>query len=140
MTDNVIKFPTKYKGNKFPKIVNVNPNQAQEDLDFADNLAEGLMIGLIHNIGENGIDIKNERFIGDVSFLNEVVRGILYRDIGFKHPMQPFMDTVVKTVAEEEKNTITTKKLLFSFNSLSCRGTSCCYTVKSYDYHAHVHA
>ena len=62
MTDNVIKFPTKYKGNKFPKIVNVNPNQAQEDLDFADNLAEGLMIGLIHNIGENGIDIKNERF------------------------------------------------------------------------------
>ena len=83
MTDNVIKFPTKFKGNKFPKIVNVNPNQAQEDLDFADNLAEGLMIGLIHNIGENGIDIKNERFIGDVSFLNEVVRGILYRDIGF---------------------------------------------------------
>ena len=109
MTVNVIKFPTKFKGNKFPKIVNVNPNQAQEDLDFADNLAEGLMIGLIHNIGENGIDIKNERFIGDVSFLNEVVRGILYRDIGFKHPMQPFMDTVVKTVAEEEKNTITTK-------------------------------
>ena len=32
------------------------------------------MIGLIHNIGENGIDIKNERFIGDISFLNEVVR------------------------------------------------------------------
>ena len=82
---------------------------SQEDLDFADNLADNLMIGLIHNIGENGIDIKNERFIGDVSFLNEVVRGILYRDIGFKHPMQPFMDTVVKTVAEEEKNTITTK-------------------------------
>ena len=44
------------------------------------------MIGLIHNIGENGIDIKNERFIGDISFLNEVVRGILYRDIGFKTP------------------------------------------------------
>lgn len=109
MTDNVIKFPTKFKGNKFPKIVNVNPNQAQEDLDFADNLAEGLMIGLIHNIGENGIDIKNEKFIGDISFLNEVVRGILYRDIGFKHPMQPFMDTVVKTVESKKDQIITTK-------------------------------
>ena len=29
--------------------------QVQEDLDFCDGLAEGLMITLIHNIGENGI-------------------------------------------------------------------------------------
>ena len=54
------------------------------------------MVNLIHNVGENGIDIKNERFIGDISFLNEVVRGILYRDMGFKHPMQGFMDMIVK--------------------------------------------
>ena len=63
MTDNIIKFPKKYNGKKLPKVVNINPTSASEDLDFADNLAEGLMIGLIHNIGENGIDIKNERFI-----------------------------------------------------------------------------
>ena len=69
MTDNIIKFPKKFNGKKMPVIVNVNPTSASEDLDFADNLAEGLMIGLIHNIGENGIDIKNERFIGDISFL-----------------------------------------------------------------------
>ena len=109
MTDNIIKFPKKYNGKKLPKVVNINPTSASEDLDFADNLAEGLMIGLIHNIGENGIDIKNEKFIGDISFLNEVVRGILYRDIGFKHPMQPFMDTVVKTVESKKDQIITTK-------------------------------
>ena len=55
MTDNIIKFPKKFTGKKMPVIVNVNPTSASEDLDFADNLAEGLMIGLIHNIGENGI-------------------------------------------------------------------------------------
>ena len=109
MNDNIIKFPTKFKGKRMPKVVNINPTQTQEDLDFVDNLTEGLMIGLIHNIGENGIDIKNEKFIGYISFLNEVVRGILYRDIGFRHPIQPFMDTVVKTVTEEKNNTITTK-------------------------------
>ena len=50
----------------------------QEDLDFCDGLAEGLMITLIHNIGENGFNIKSDRFIGDISFLNEVVRGMHY--------------------------------------------------------------
>ena len=109
MENNIIKFPTKFKGKRIPKVVNINPTETQQDLDFADNLAEGLMIGLIHNIGENGIDIKDERFIGDISFLNEVVRGILYRDIGFRHPTQPFMDIVVKTVTEDKENTITTK-------------------------------
>ena len=109
MNDNIIKFPTKFKGKRMPKVVNINPTQTQEDLDFVDNLTEGLMIGLIHNIGENGIDIKIEQFIGDISFLNEVVRGILYRDIGFKHPMQPFMDTVVKTVESKKDQIITTK-------------------------------
>ena len=108
MTDNVIKFPTKFKGNKFPKIVNVNPNQAQEDLDFADNLAEGLMIGLIHNIGENGIDIKSKKFVGDMSFVNEVIRGMLYRDVGFKHPIQDFIDDIVQTQVNKD-NTIVTK-------------------------------
>ena len=109
MESNIIKFPTKFKGKRIPKVVNINPTQTQEDLDFVDNLTEGLMIGLIHNIGENGIDIKNEKFIGDISFLNEVVRGILYRDIGFKHPMQPFMVTVVKTVESKKDQIITTK-------------------------------
>ena len=44
MTDNIIKFPKKYNGKKLPKVVNINPTSASEDLDFADNLAEGLMI------------------------------------------------------------------------------------------------
>ena len=118
MTDNVIKFPTKYKGNKFPKIVNVNPNQAQEDLDFADNLAEGLMINLIHNVGENGFDIKKDRFIGDISFLNEVVRGTLYRQLGFQHPMQDFMDLIVKTELNKEDKTVVTKVNLAKIDDL----------------------
>ena len=75
LNDNVINFPTKFKPNA-PKIVDLDAVKMQEDLNFADNLAEGLMINLIHNVGENGFDIKKDRFIGDISFLNEVVRGV----------------------------------------------------------------
>ena len=90
----------------------------REDLDFADNLAEGLMINLIHNVGENGFDIKKDRFIGDISFLNEVVRGALYRQMGFSHPMQSFMDLIVKTEISKEDEQIVTKVNLKKIDEL----------------------
>ena len=65
------------------------------------------MINLIHNVGENGFDIKKDRFIGDISFLNEVVRGALYRQMGFTHPMQDFMDLIVKTEMTDDNQVIT---------------------------------
>ena len=117
MNDNVIEFPTKFKPNA-PKIVDLDAVRMQEDLDFADNLAEGLMINLIHNVGENGFDIKKDRFIGDISFLNEVVRGALYRQMGFSHPMQSFMDLIVKTEISKEDEQIVTKVNLKKIDEL----------------------
>ena len=103
MNDNVIEFPTKYKGKNVPIIDDLDAVKMREDLDFADNLAEGLMINLIHNVGENGFDIKEDRFIGDISFLNEVIKGVLYRQMGFNHPMQDFMSHVVKTEKKDSE-------------------------------------
>tara|TARA_B100001248_G_scaffold245087_1_gene214642 strand:+ start:205 stop:600 length:396 start_codon:yes stop_codon:yes gene_type:complete len=107
LSDNVIKFPTKYKGRKLPVIDDLDASRVAEDLDFCDNLAEGLMINLIHNVGENGFDIKKDKFIGDISFLNEVVKGALYRQMGFAHPMQSFMDLIVKIDTNEDKTIVT---------------------------------
>ena len=63
---------------------------------------------MIHNLGENGIDIKSKKFVGDMSFVNEVIRGMLYRDVGFKHPIQDFIDDIVQTQVNKD-NTIVTK-------------------------------
>ena len=118
MSDNVIRFPTTYKGKDAPKIIDMDAQKVTEDLDFCDNLAEGLMINLIHNVGENGFDIKKDRFIGDISFLNEVVRGALYRQMGFSHPMQSFMDLIVKTEISKEDEQIVTKVNLKKIDEL----------------------
>ena len=108
MNDNVIEFPVKFKGQKTPIIIDdLDAVKMKEDLDFCDNLAEGLMINLIHNVGENGFDIKKDKFIGDISFLNEVVKGALYRQMGFAHPMQSFMDLIVKIDTNEDKTIVT---------------------------------
>ncbi len=103
LTNNVVKFPKTYKGKKTPKIVDLDAVRVQEDIAFCDNLVEGLMVNLIHNVGENGFDIKKDKFIGDISFLNEAVRGALYRQMGFGHPMQGFMDMIVKTEKDDRE-------------------------------------
>ena len=61
------------------------------------------MVNLIHNVGENGFDIKKDKFIGDISILNEAVRVALYRQMGFVHPMQGFMDMIVKTEKDDRE-------------------------------------
>ena len=94
MNDNIINFPTKFRGKDAPKIVDLDAVKMQDDLNFCDNLAEGLMINLIHNVGENGFDIKKDRFIGDISILNEVVKCTHYRQMGFLHPIQDYMDLI----------------------------------------------
>ncbi len=103
MNDNVIKFPKPFKGKKYPKIMDMDAAQIQEDLGFCDYLTEGLMVNLIHNVGENGFDIKEQKFIGDISFLNEVIRGILYRQMGFMHPIQRFIDYAVDIKTNDNK-------------------------------------
>lgn len=103
MTDNVIKFPKAFKGKKMPKILDMDAAQIQDDLYFCDHLTEGLMVNLIHNVGENGFDIKEGKFIGDISFLNEVIRGILYRQMGFMHPIQRFIDYAVDIKTDDNK-------------------------------------
>ena len=103
MNDNVIKFPKPFRGKRAPKILDMDAAQIQEDLSFCDHLTEGLMVNMIHNVGENGFDLKEEKFIGDISFLNEVVRGILYRQMGFVHPIQDFVDFVVESKSEGNK-------------------------------------
>ncbi len=103
MNDNVIKFPKAFKGKKMPKILDMDASQIQEDLGFCDYLTEGLMVNLIHNVGENGFDIKENKFIGDISFLNEVIRGILYRQMGYMHPIQSFIEFIVETKQEDNK-------------------------------------
>ena len=100
--NNVVQFPKIYNGAKAPLIVDLDVVKLQEDLKFADDMVEGLMVSMIHNMEQNDIDITNERFIADISFLSETLKSILYRDMGFNHPMIYMMDELVKLSLDKE--------------------------------------
>ena len=95
-TATVIKGPWKKQSAKKVKTPK-DPlqNQLQEDLLFADDLTEHLMVQLIHTMGENGFDLKDHRFIRDIGFISECCKSIIFRDIGLKHPVQSIIDKLM---------------------------------------------
>jgi hypothetical protein len=102
--DNVVQFPKIYNGLQAPLIVDMDALKLQEDLKFADDMVEGLMVSMIHNMEQNDVDIRNERFIADLSFLSETIKAILYRDMGFQHPMISMMDTLCQLSLDKDDN------------------------------------
>lgn len=78
-----------------------------EDMNFIDEVAESIMIPTIHNLAENGVEIKDENanFISEVGFLNEIIKSIMFRTMGYQHPMTDLVASIMKV---ETENPLTT--------------------------------
>ena len=78
MTDdgqtNVVQFPKKYIG-VAPKVTNFDAMKLNKELQFADELTDGIMVSMIHNMDENDIEITDGGFIQDIAFLSEALKG-----------------------------------------------------------------
>ena len=87
----VIKGPWK-------KVKRVDKSQTEKiahDMVYVDDVAESVMIPMIHGLAENGVDIKSDRFITEVGFINESIRALLFRHLGYKHPMSDFIKHIM---------------------------------------------
>ena len=99
---NVIKGPWKKKSKREIVVPDVDVIALQENLMFADDLTESLLVQMIHTMGENGVDISAKSFIKDISFVVEAVKGSVYRDMGLLHPMNGIMETLTEVTTDEQ--------------------------------------
>ena len=96
---NVINFPLKF--NKTVKVDNTGA-RVREHMLFTENLTESLVVNMIHNMSENGIDVDSRDFLRDTSFLIELIKSMLYRDGGLDHPLQDFTAMFTQYIEEED--------------------------------------
>jgi hypothetical protein len=104
LKDNIIKGPWK-------RVKTVSMAQTQklsEDMMFCDEIAESVMIPMIHNLAENGIDIKTNQLVQEVGFMNEVIKSMMYRHLGYPHPMQFLIQTMMSTKTDTVEDTYAT--------------------------------
>ena len=96
VNENVIQGPWKKNSKRAVKIPEIDILELQENILFSDNLTEGVMIQMIHTIGENGFAVNERSFLRDIGFIIEAVRSTLYREIGIAHPMSNIISAITK--------------------------------------------
>ena len=99
----MVRGPWKNKTVKQPDIDMI---QVQDNLAFIDDLTQEFMVSMIHQMGENGIDVSEKSFIRDMALIIEMIKSTLYRDMGYKHPLQAFTQTFVDLVIEPDNTPI----------------------------------
>ena len=57
---------------------------------------------MIHQLGENGVDIQEKSFIRDMGLVVELVKSAIYRDMGYKHPLQEFVKAFVDLTVDPD--------------------------------------
>ena len=97
---NIIKFPFKGKSPANDIKIDSSAIEVRENIIFTENLTEALVVNMIHNMAENGVDVDSEGFICDTSFLIELVKSMIYRDLGMQHPLQGMVDTFVSSTKD----------------------------------------
>ena len=99
---NVVKGPWPEKK---PEVSDIDGPQIIEDLKFADDLTEGIMVQLVSTFEKNGINISGDQFNGDIGFAIEVMKSIIYRSMGYQHPLHGFMGDILNmTITNEGDN------------------------------------
>ena len=108
---NIIQFPKKFKGKREIKLPDYDVMQLNEDVAFADNLTEGLIVQIVHILNENGNQVSNKEFISDLAFIIESLKSSIYRDLDITHDMQELMDEFMITKFDDK-----TKKMNTTFD------------------------
>ena len=93
--NNVVKGPWPVKSGREVKLPNEDILAVQQDIQFAEELTQSLMVQMIHTMSENGIDVSAKTFIRDMAMVISLVNGSIYRDMGMAHITQKFMEEYV---------------------------------------------
>ena len=109
--NNVINFPKKYTGKRKVKLPNKDVIRINEDIGFADQLTEAIIVQLVHVLSDNDIKVSDAQFVKDLSFVIESIKSAVYRDLNLKHEIQPLVDKFMVQEKDEKGQTNTIFKM-----------------------------
>ena len=100
-TKNVTQINTKNKKTRDQLIA--------EEMEIIDSLSEKLMIQLIQSLKDNEVNISTADFIRDIGFLNEALKSLLFREMGYEHPLSDLVKYIIVASKTKDKKDIYTK-------------------------------
>ena len=105
----MIKGPWLAKSGREVKLPDTDVIAMQQDMQFAEELTQSLMVQMIHTMSENGIDVSAKTFIRDMAMVISMVNGSIYRDMGMAHITQKFMEEYVNIHDDDDDGSYETE-------------------------------
>ena len=103
--ENVIQGPWP-KSKRKVKLPDEEFLQMQENMEFAEELNQKIILQMIHTMGDNGIMVTDESFIRDLGLIIELTKGSIYRSMGIPHPTHEFFEAMVEIEIEEDNSSM----------------------------------
>ena len=103
--ENVIQGPWP-KSKRKVKVPDEEFLQLQENIEFAEELNQKIIIQMVQMMGENGLAVADESFIRDLGLIIELTKGSIYRSMGIPHPTHEFFEVLVDLDVNEEDSSI----------------------------------
>lgn len=79
-------------------MANISPqeeNQVRDDIEFVEELAEQIVVNAISIFQENGFDVGTDTMKRYIPFLNECIRAVTYKELGYKHILNDLVDRIM---------------------------------------------
>ena len=92
---NVVKGP-------WPDIKDRHSKKVAKDLKFAENVTKSIMEQMLTTLKYNNFDTSNKLFNRDIGFTVEVIKGVIYRSMGYEHPLHGFMSDILNITEIQE--------------------------------------
>ena len=78
----------------------------QENMEFAEELNQKIILQMIHTLGENGVSVSDDSFIRDLGLIIELTKGSIYRSMGMPHPTHGFFEAMVEIDIDEDNSSM----------------------------------
>ena len=101
--DNVIQGPWP-KSKRKVKIPDEETLELRENIEFAEELNQKIIVHMIQTMGENGITVADESFIRDLGLIIELTKGSIYRSMGISHPTHAFFEALVDLHVDDDRS------------------------------------
>ena len=67
------------------------------------------MVNLIHTLKQNDVKITSKEFIRDIGFMSEVLKSLLFRELGYDHPLSDLIPYIIVPTRTKDKKDVYTK-------------------------------
>ncbi len=101
--ENVIQGPWP-KSKRKVKVPDEETLELRENIEFAEELNQKIIIHMVQMMGENGLAVSDESFIRDLGLIIELTKGSIYRSMGIPHPTHKFFETLVDLNVDDDRS------------------------------------